>query len=213
MNIKQILFTALVLWLNATFFIHDTKADNIADSIRIEMKHLTGEHLYQAHSNLYRLAAGEDDLDNELATLSAFINEANRQKNVEAEGQARSMQIMCYYNYYMPDSLKKTLPINLAFMGQHGLWDHYYNSWNTLVELHLYEDNLQTALLEADKICLFQPKSIPVFHFKSIPFNLIMQNILIFLILIGNNCKLKWWFWASADINIVTYLLVNISVR
>ena len=152
MNIKQILFTALVLWLNATFFIHDTKADNIADSIRIEMKHLTGEHLLQAHSNLCRLAAGEDDLDNELATLSAFINEANRQKNVEAEGQARSMQIMCYYNYYMPDSLKKTLPINLAFMGQHGLWDHYYNSWNTLVELHLYEDNLQTALLEADKM-------------------------------------------------------------
>ena len=27
--------------------------------------------------------------------------------------------------------------------------------------------------------CLFQPKSIPVFHFKSIPFNLIMQSILI----------------------------------
>ena len=27
--------------------------------------------------------------------------------------------------------------------------------------------------------CLFQSKSIPVFHFKSIPFNLIMQSILI----------------------------------
>ena len=37
-------------------------------------------------------------------------------------------------------------------MGQHGLWDHYYNSWNTLVELHIYEDDLQTALLEADKM-------------------------------------------------------------
>ena len=63
----------------------------------MQMKHLSGEHLLQAHSNLCRLAAGEDDIDNELATLSAYINEANRQNDVEAEGHARSMQMTCYY--------------------------------------------------------------------------------------------------------------------
>ena len=149
---KQILFTAVVLWLSATVFICSIQANEAADSIRMQMKHLSGEHLLQAHSNLCRLAAGEDDVDNELATLSAYIKEANLQNDVEAEGQARTMQIMCYYNYNMVDSLKMTLPDNLAFMGQYGLWDHYYGSWNALVELHLYEDNLQTALLEADKM-------------------------------------------------------------
>ena len=149
---KQILFTALVLWLSATVFICSIQANEAADSIRMQMKHLSGEHLLQAHSNLCRLAAGEDDVDNELATLSAYIKEANLQNDVEAEGQARTMQIMCYYNYNMVDSLKLTLPDNLAFMGQHGLWDNYYSSWNTLVESYLYEDNLQTALLEADKM-------------------------------------------------------------
>lgn len=149
---KQILFTAVVLWLSATVFICSIQANEAADSIRMQMKHLSGEHLLQAHSNLCRLAAGEDDVDNELATLSAYIKEANLQNDVEAEGQARTMQIMCYYNYNMVDSLKMTLPDNLAFMGQYGLWDHYYGSWNALVELHLYEDNLQTALLEAEKM-------------------------------------------------------------
>ncbi len=152
MNITRIFSTNVLLWLTTTVFIFSIKADDTADSIRMQMKHLKGEHLLQAHSNLCRLAAGEDNIDNELATLSAYIKEANRQNDVEAEGQARSMQMMCYYNYDMVDSLKNALPNNLAFMGKHGLWDHYYNSWNTLVELYLYDDNIQTALLEADKM-------------------------------------------------------------
>ncbi len=152
MNYKRVLLSVLYLALSVTIFTCKIKANNTADSIRMQMKHLTGEHLLQAHSNLCRLAAGEDNIDNELAVLSAYINEAHRQNNVEAEAQARSMQMMCYYNYDLVDSLKAALPDNLDFMGMHGLWDHYYNSWNTLVELYIYDDNLQTALLEADKM-------------------------------------------------------------
>lgn len=137
MNYNRVLLVALILSFLASIYTYPTNANNTADSIRMEMEHLSGEHLLQAHSNLCRLAAGEENIDNELATLRAYIKEANIQGDVEAEGQARSMQIMCFYNYYLPDSLKKALPINLSFMGEHGLWDHYYNSWNTLVELHL----------------------------------------------------------------------------
>lgn len=152
MNSKQTLIAAVVLCFISSFFISSIKASVAADSIRIQMEHLTGEHLLQAHSNLCRLAAGEDNVENELATLNAYIKEASLQNDVEAEAQARSMQMMCYYNYDMVDSLKSALPINLAFMGVHRLWDHYYNSWNTLVELYIYDNNLQTALLEADKM-------------------------------------------------------------
>ena len=152
MKYKRILSTIVFLCLATIVFNCSVKANDIADSIRMQMKHLTGEHLLQAHSNLCRLAAGEDNLDNELATLRAYIKEANLQNDVEAEGQARSIQMMCFYNYDMVDSLKNALPNNLAFMGQHALWDHYYNSWNTLVELYIYDDNLQTALQEANKM-------------------------------------------------------------
>ena len=149
---KRTLFATLVILLTVTIFTCSVKANEVADSIRMQMEHLSGQELLQAHSNLCRLAAGEDNLDNELATLRAYINESNSQGNVEAEGQARSMQIMCFYNYGLPDSLTKALPVNLTFMGEHGLWDHYYNSWNTLVELYIYEDKLQKALREAEKM-------------------------------------------------------------
>jgi len=129
-----------------------TNAASPEDSIRMSMQQMKGQELLQAHSNLCRLAAAGDNPDKELTCLRAFIEEANRQGDAEAEGQARSMQMMCYYNYYMPDSLKKALPVNLRFMGKHALWDHYYNSWNTLVELYIYEDRLQTALREAEKM-------------------------------------------------------------
>ena len=152
MNYKRILLSVLVLTLLATVSICSIEANNTADSIRMQMKHLTGEHLLQAHSNLCRLAAGQDNADEELAALNAYMDEARRQNDVESEGQARTMQIMCYYNYDMDDRLKETLPLHLAFMREHGLWDNYYNSWNTLVELHIYNDELQTALIEADKM-------------------------------------------------------------
>ena len=152
MNNKRILLIALVLVLTATVFTLTTKANNTVDSIRMQMKHLSGEQLLVAHSNLCRLTAGKDNVDDELATINEYINEASRQNNIVEEGQARSMQLMCYYNYDMDEALINTLPTHLAFMRQHGLWDNYYNSWNTLVELHIYNDNLQTALLEANKM-------------------------------------------------------------
>ena len=152
MNYKRIHLSVLFLTLLATVSICSIEANNTADSIRMQMKHLTGEHLLQAHSNLCRLAAGQDNADEELAALNAYMDEARRQNDVESEGQARTMQIMCYYNYDMDDRLKETLPLHLAFMREHGLWDNYYNSWNTLVELHIYNDELQTALIEADKM-------------------------------------------------------------
>lgn len=152
MNNRRPLLVTIVLWLSATVFTNYIHADEAADSIRMQMKHLTGEQLLQAHMNLCFLAATGNDIDNELAAQREFIVEANRQNDVESEGLARSMLIMCYYNYHMGDSLKAMLPHSLAFMHKHGLWNHYYDSWNSLVELYLYEDNLQSALLEADKM-------------------------------------------------------------
>lgn len=146
---KTRLFILLLVLFSFTSHLH---ASAIADSIRMTMKHLTGQELLQSHSNLCRIAAAQDDFDNEISSIREYINEAHRQGDTEAEGQARTMQMMCYYNYYLPDSLKSALPKNLEFMGKHEQWDHYYSSWNTLVELYIYQDKMQIALVEADKM-------------------------------------------------------------
>lgn len=123
-----------------------------ADSIRKEMKHLKGEKLLQAYHNLCRLAAAEDNMGYELRCIREYLVESLRQKDKEAEAQARVNQLYCYYNYEMTDSISYYLPEVLSAMKKNGTWDYYYNAWNVLIESYLYEDKVQTALLEAQKM-------------------------------------------------------------
>ncbi|EGQ11403.1 hypothetical protein HMPREF9419_2402, partial [Prevotella nigrescens ATCC 33563] len=123
-----------------------------SDSIRKEMKHLKGEKLLRAYNNLCRLAAAEDNMGYELRCIREYLAEALRQKDKEAEAQARVTQLYCYYNYEMTDSIKHYLPEVLSAMKKNGTWDYYYNAWNVLIESYLYEDKVQTALFEAQKM-------------------------------------------------------------
>ncbi|ETD18580.1 MULTISPECIES: helix-turn-helix domain-containing protein [Prevotellaceae] len=123
-----------------------------ADSIWKEMKHLKGEKLLQAYRDICRLAAAEDNMGYELRCIREFLAEALRQKDKEAEAQARVRQLYCYYNYEMTDSINYYLPEYLSTMKKNGTWDYYYNAWNVLIESYIYEGKLQTALLEAQKM-------------------------------------------------------------
>ena len=123
-----------------------------ADSIRKEMKHLKGEKLLRAYNNLCRLAAAEDNMGYELRCIREYLAESLRQKDKEAEARARVTQLYCYYNYEMTDSISYYLPEVLSAMKKNGTWDYYYNAWNVLIESYLYEDKVQTALFEAQKM-------------------------------------------------------------
>ncbi len=123
-----------------------------ADSIRRAMSRLQGKELLDAHSNLCRLASAGRDAGYELGCIHAFLAEARRQRDAEAEGMARSMLLNCYYNYGMGDSIVATLPAHLAAMEKNQTWDYYYNAWNTLVESYQYHDKMETALREAKRM-------------------------------------------------------------
>ena len=105
-----------------------------SDSIRKEMKHLKGEKLLQAYHHLCRLAAAEDNMGYELRCIREYLAESLRQKDKEAEAQARVTQLYCYYNYEMTDSISYYLPEILSAMKKNGTWDYYYNAWNVLIE-------------------------------------------------------------------------------
>ena len=135
-----------------TLYAGEMYAATPADSIRKEMKHLKGEKLLQAYHNLCRLAAAEDNMGYELRCIREYLAESLRQKDKEAEAQARVTQLYCYYNYEMTDSISYYLPEVLSAMKKNGTWDYYYNAWNVLIESYLYEDKVQTALFEAQKM-------------------------------------------------------------
>src|SRR3712207_3472194 len=88
----------------------------------------------------------------ELRCIREYLAEALRQKDKEAEAQARVTQLYCYYNYEMTDSINHYLPEVLRTLEKNEIWDYYYNAWNVLIESYIYEGKLQTALLEAQKM-------------------------------------------------------------
>ena len=117
-----------------------------------EIKHLKGKELLRAHSNLCRLAAAQDDMAYELRCIRDFLAEALKQKDADAEGRARVRQLYCYYNYDKPDSILFYLPETLKSLKKNRMWEYYYNAWSVLVERYIYEEKLQTALVEARKM-------------------------------------------------------------
>ena len=135
-----------------TLSIGSVRAISLADSIRREMRHLEGQDLLQAHSNLCQLAASQDDMQYELRCIREFLAEALKQKDAKAEGMARVRQLYCYYNYDNLDSILFYLPASLKSLKKNKTWDYYYNAWSVLVERYIYEEKLQTALLEARKM-------------------------------------------------------------
>ena len=116
-----------IIYITILFSICCTRISALTplDSIRAKLPTLKGEELLQAHSNMCRLAAAGADAGEELACQHAYIDEAHRKHNAESEGQARSMLMMSFYNYDMPDSTIAQLPATLHFMKKNQLWDHY----------------------------------------------------------------------------------------
>ena len=145
---KRIAYVLFILMLSDA----SVCADSPADSIRRELKNLEGKELLQAHSKLCRLAASQDDMQYELRCIREFLAEALKQKDTEAEGKARVMQLYCYYNYDKADSILFYMPESLKSMKKNKTWEYYYNAWSVLVERYIYEEKLQTALLEARKM-------------------------------------------------------------
>lgn len=69
-----------------TLSIGSVHAISLADSIRQEMRHLEGQDLLQAHSNLCQLAATQDDMQYELRCIREFLAEAMNKRTRKPKG-------------------------------------------------------------------------------------------------------------------------------
>ena len=148
-NAKVLFIAIYILALPSVFA---TEGITPQDSIRAILPTLKGEARLQAYSNLCGIAFAQDDSLAELNCLDEYIAEAHKQGNIKEEAFARQSKMVCYYNYDMNDALIAALPSNLSFFASNQQWELYYNSWSLLVDLHIYQNQYQTALQEAKRI-------------------------------------------------------------
>jgi hypothetical protein len=87
-----------------------------SDSIRRQLSHLSGTAKLQALNNLCYIAGNQNDSINELRCIKDYQKEAEKQRNVEDQIDARVMRLNCLYNYQMWDQMAEELPGNLDFL-------------------------------------------------------------------------------------------------
>jgi hypothetical protein len=87
-----------------------------SDSIRRQLSHLSGTAKLQALNNLCYIAGNQNDSINELRCIKDYQKEAEKQRNVEDQIDARVMRLNCLYNYQMWDQMAEELPENLDFL-------------------------------------------------------------------------------------------------
>jgi hypothetical protein len=62
------------------------------------------------------IAGNQNDSINELRCIKDYQKEAEKQRNVEDQIDARVMRLNCLYNYQMWDQMAEELPGNLDFL-------------------------------------------------------------------------------------------------
>lgn len=101
---------------------------------------------------LTQLTGAGQDAKAELKAINDYMQEAQRQHMIEHEGLTRSLKMMYFFNYDQEDSLKIQQAEHLHFLKRHKLWNFYYNTWLTIINLHLHKGRIQSGLREAKKM-------------------------------------------------------------
>jgi len=67
----------------------------------------------------------------------------------ESEGDARWNLIATLGNEVMDSLLLAEAPEQMNWFMHHQQWEHYYDTWDSKINVYLYTEHLQTALREA----------------------------------------------------------------
>ena len=129
--------------------------ESYVDSIKIYREDLPshhGEKRINLFGKIYRFSQESEDVNLQRECLYDYLNEAQRQGNLEHEVNARTERIVLFYNNDLNDSVFYYAPIDLKFLREHGEWDQLYEVWGLLVNTYVYNGSATIGLQEAEKM-------------------------------------------------------------
>jgi AraC-like DNA-binding protein len=150
MNTRILCFFLLSGLLNLSAFAQDGNSEpqHAVDSIQALIPTLEGEAKLKAYFELTRRQdAANDFSDSHLQTINDYLAEAQRQKNIEKEGDARLAKAYFLFNKKDEAAFLKDAPDFMAFAGKHGQWKNYFTVYEQLINFHIiagrYDQSLQ----------------------------------------------------------------------
>ncbi len=127
-------------------------AESQSEQILRQLPQLRGAQRLQALKQLSYLSqfSGNDAYNRQC--IANYLDEAIRQQDEQAEGNARITLMAYYYNKVITDSLISESPAQLEFFREHKQWGNYYYAWKMTIEFYAYEQHYTTALSEAERM-------------------------------------------------------------
>lgn len=147
-------YTIIYILLSAALLLPSAAQSKIspADRIRQSLPNLKGEEKLKALVNLYELTYENDNEQEQIGCLTALIDEARKQGDIEKESYGRISRLCTYYNYDRDDKLNQLMPGEMAFFADHNQWKDYYHAWSLKANNYFFSGEYYTALREAEKI-------------------------------------------------------------
>lgn len=146
--LKPIVFALLCIYSLSTV----VAIANPTDSLRKILPTLNGKEKLIVLGRLVQYASGGNNSKYELQCIDDLEREAIHLKAVNMQIYARSKRLVCYYNYSMNNRLVAEMPENLRFFEVHNAFGRYYDNWNLLPKMYLYQRKYNTAIIELKRI-------------------------------------------------------------
>jgi signal transduction histidine kinase len=146
--------TIVCILLSAAFALQVAAQNKVssADRIRQSLTNLKGEEKLKALMNLYELTYENDNEQEQMNCLTALIDEAQKQGDIEKESYGRISRLCTYYNYDRNDKLNQSMPNEMAFFANNKQRKDYYHAWSLKANNYFFSGEYYTALREAEKI-------------------------------------------------------------
>ncbi len=123
-----------------------------ADSLRTIIPKLKGDQKTEAYRQLFEELDGEEQVEPILDCLDQWIEHESKQGNTEEEAKVRWNKIVVMSNYATDSLLLAEAPLLMNWFMHHNQWEYYYDTWDSKVNVYLYNGRVQTALREAHNI-------------------------------------------------------------
>ena len=104
------------------------------------------------YGKIYRFSQETEDFQLQWECLRDYMREAERQKNLEHELNARVERIVLFYNNDRNDSVYHYAPIDMKFIREHSCWEELYEVWGLLVNTYVFDGSPTLGLQEAEKM-------------------------------------------------------------
>ncbi len=122
------------------------------DSLRQAINNQNGKEKSATYARLYHTLDSEGMVEPVLQCLDEWIAHEAKQGNSKNEAQARWSKVAVMSNYMTDSLLLAEAPQHMTWFMHHNEWEHYYDTWDSKVNVYLYRERLQSALHEAQSI-------------------------------------------------------------